>query len=92
MADSGRFRVAIFCGVSSSASWCARSAFESEAGRSCRIRRSELGALAGAEFVEAGLPSSRALRAAAGRTPCLQDIVGYGERLQRDSRAFPWRP
>src|SRR5947207_15488491 len=40
MADSEDFRVATFCGDSSSAFLCARSAFESEAGRSCRIRRS----------------------------------------------------
>src|SRR5215216_4991980 len=66
MADSDDFRVAIFCGVSNSAFLWARSAFASEAGRSCRIRRSNSARLR--------LPSSskracHSSRAAAPRLP-----------------------
>src|SRR5260221_5085648 len=40
MTDSDDLRVAIFCGVSSSAFLCALNAFASAVGRSCRKRRS----------------------------------------------------
>src|SRR5206468_6396715 len=49
----------------------------------------ELGALAGAEFVEAGLPLfARAGAADAGRTPGLQNILWYRKRLKRDAELF----
>src|SRR5580698_2173081 len=40
IANSEDLRVAMFCGVSSNDFLCALSAFASEAGRSCRSRRS----------------------------------------------------
>src|SRR5258708_36123070 len=66
IADSDDLRVAIFCGVSSSAFLWAFSAFASETGRSCRIRRSNSARLR--------LPNcenwvSQSLRAVAPRLP-----------------------
>src|SRR2546430_12879702 len=61
IADSDDFRVATFCGVSSSAFLCARSAFESDAGRSCRIRRSNSARLLLPSSSKRACHSSRAL-------------------------------
>src|SRR5450755_216900 len=66
MTDSDDLRVAIFCGVSSSAFLCALNAFASEAGRWCRRRRSNSARL---RFDSVAIRSSHALRAAAPRLP-----------------------
>src|SRR5882757_985502 len=64
IADSDDLRVAIFCGVSSSAFLCAFSAFASEAGRSWRKRRSNSARL---RLPSSANVASHCLRAAAPR-------------------------
>src|SRR5216684_1930880 len=64
IADSDDLRVAIFCGVSISAFLWARSAFASEAGRSCRNRRSNSARL---RLPSSAYCASHVLRAAAPR-------------------------
>src|SRR3954470_9584879 len=66
IADSDDLRVAIFCGVSSSAFLCALSAFANEAGRSCRIRRSNSARL---RLPSSAKRPSQALRSATPRDP-----------------------
>src|SRR4029077_3227206 len=66
IADSDDLRVAIFCGVSSSDFLWAFSAFASEAGRSCRNRRSNSARL---RLPNCSYCACQAVRAAAPRLP-----------------------
>src|ERR1700712_1686840 len=64
MTDSDDFRVAIFCGVSSSAFLCALNALANDAGRSCRSRRSNSARL---RLPSSAKRASHSFRAAAPR-------------------------
>src|SRR3982074_3216121 len=66
MTDSDDLRVAMFCGVSSSAFLCALNALASAAGRSCRKRRSNSARL---RLDSVAIRASHSLRAAAPRLP-----------------------
>src|SRR5882724_5285986 len=71
MTDSDDLRVAIFCGVSSSAFLWALNAFASAAGRSCRRRRSNSARLRLDSVVRR---ASHACRAAAPRLPISRQL------------------
>src|SRR5665213_4559312 len=72
IASSEDLRVAMFCGFSSRNFLCALRAFASEAGRSCRSRRSNSSRL---RFDSVDIRCSHSLRAAAPRLPASRQAL-----------------
>src|SRR5664279_6585858 len=84
--DSDDLRVAMFCGVSSSAFLWALKAFASDAGRSCRNRRSNSARL---RLPNSAKRTSHSFRAAAPRLPASRQAFSTSSGTENGSREMP---